>query len=182
MSKILIRALKNSLMPAILMIAGKLLGIILLSAIYGYTFEIGNDINGIFSTQIIFSDKIVTTFINSLSDLIMLIFISVPTLYFVIKTSIFQNVLSNPKTIAKVTRLNILKWITKDDTTFLRIFIWCAFLLITSAIVIANTIQGNTYTWVGILAGVISLTSVLGALKTFEVETNKVYPDNRKYY
>lgn len=169
-------------MPAILMIAGKLLGIILLSAIYGYTFEIGNDINGIFSTQIIFSDKIVTTFINSFSDLIMLIFISVPTLYFVIKTSIFQNVLSNPKTIAKVTRLNILKWITKDDTTFLRIFIWCAFLLITSAIVIANTIQGNTYTWVGILAGVISLTSVLGALKTFEVETNKVYPDNRKYY
>ena len=73
MSKLLKRALKNSLMPAILMIAGKALGIFVISAIYGFSLEIGNDINGIFSTQIYFQDREVTYFVNSMSDLLMLI-------------------------------------------------------------------------------------------------------------
>jgi len=182
MSKILKRALKYSITPAILMVVGKLLGIILFSAIYGYTFEIGNEIDGIFSTQIFFNDPTVTLFINSFSNLTLLIVIAVPTFYFLIKTSIFQSTLDNPRTIVKITRFNILKWITNDDTSFLKIFIWCTFLWITSAIIVATTIQGNTYTWIGILAGVVALISALGSIKTFEVETNKVYPDNRRYY
>lgn len=182
MSKLIKRALRDSLLPAILMIAGKVLGIFLASATYGLSFEIGNDINGIFSTQIYFHDEATTLFVNSFSDLLMFIFLAVPTLYFVVKTAIFQSSLDNPKTIVKVTRLNLLQWITKDDTTFLRIFIWCAFLWITSAIVVTNSIQDNTYTWVGIIAGATAFLSGFGAVKTFEVESNKVYPDNKKYY
>jgi len=182
MSKLLKRALKNSLIPAILMVAGKILGIFLLSAIYGLTFEIGNDLNGIFSTQIYFENKDTTLFVNSISDLLMIIFLSVPTIYFIAKTAIFQSAVGNPKTIVKITKFNILQWITKDDTTFLLIFIWCAFLWMASAIVVVNVLQDNTYTWVGILSGTLAFMCGFGAIKTFEVETNRVYPDNKKYY
>ena len=67
MSKLLKRALKNSLTPAILMVAGKALGIFVVSAVYGLPLEIGNDINGIFSTQIYFQDAEITYFVNSIS-------------------------------------------------------------------------------------------------------------------
>jgi len=182
MSKLIKRALKNSIFPAILMIAGKVFGIFFTSALYGLTFEIGNDLNGIFSTQIYFNDSSTTLFVNSYSDLFMFAFLAIPTAYFIAKTAIFQSATDDPKTIVKVTRFNILQWITKDDTTFLKIFIWTAFLWVASAIIVANAIQDNTYTWVGILAGAFAFLCGFGAVKTFEVESNKVYPDNKKYY
>ncbi|MDY0097316.1 MAG: hypothetical protein RBS01_03145 [Candidatus Dojkabacteria bacterium] len=182
MSKLLKRALKNSLMPAILMIAGKALGIFVISAIYGFSLEIGNDINGIFSTQIYFQEGEVTYFVNSISDLLMLLALAVPTIYLIVKTVIFQSTMDNPKTIVKVAKFNMLNWITKDDTTFLKIFIWCAFLWLASAIVIKNSFEGDTYTWIAIVGSVISFFSAFGALKAFEVETNKVYPSSSKYY
>lgn len=182
MSKLLKRALKIAITPAILMIAGKVLGIFAIAYVYKLPFEIGNEVSRIFSTQIYFSDHLTTIFVNSFSDLTMLLAISVPTLYLISKTAIFQSTLTNPKTIVKVTRLNILKWVTKDNTSFLMIFIWSAFLWIVSAIVIVNTLQYDAYSWLGISAGVIAFIVALGAMKTFEVETNKVYPDNKKYY
>ena len=182
MSKLLKRALKNSLMPAILMIAGKSLGIFVISAVYGFSLEIGNDINGLFSTQIYFQEREITYFVNSMSDLLMLIVLAVPTIYLIIKTIIFQSAMDNPKTIVKVAKFNILNWITKDDTTFLKIFIWCAFLWLASAIVIKNAFEGDTYTWIAILGSVVSFFAAFGTLKAFEVETNKVYPSNNKYY
>ena len=182
MSKLLKRALKISITPAILMIAGKVLGIFAISYVYNLTFEIGNDIGKIFSTQIYYTDSTTTTFVNSFSDLTMLLAICIPTIYLIVKTAIFQSTMTNPKTIVKIAKFNIMKWITKDDTSFLMIFIWSAFSWLVSAITIVNAIQSNAYTWLGVVAGSIAFIVALGAIKTFEVETNRVYPDTKKYY
>ncbi len=182
MSKLLKRALKNSLVPAILMIAGKALGIFIVSAKYGFPLEIGNDLNGIFSTQIYFNDIQTTYFVNSVSDLMMLIVIAVPTAYQIIKTAIFQSTFSNPKTIVKIAKFNMIQWITRNDTTFLKIFVWCAFLWLCTGVIVKNALEGDTFIWIAILAGSLSLLSGFGALKTFEIEINRVYPDSKKYY
>jgi len=182
MSKLLKRALKISLAPAILMIAGKAIGIIVPSMIYDLEFFIENEIEGLTSIQIVFTDSNVTLFVNSISNLTMLLFLAVPTLYFIIKTSIYQTTLQNPRTLVKVTRFNILKWITKKDVTFLHIFIWTTFLTIASIIVIAHTLQGLTYTWIGVSAGVASLLSIWGTIRTFELETDKIYPKENSHY
>lgn len=182
MSKLLKRALKISLTPAILMIAGKFLGIMIPSIVYDLDFFIQNEINGLISIQILFTDSNVTLFVNSVSNLTMILFLAVPTLYFIIKTSVYQNTLQNPRTVVKITRLNILKWITKRDTSFLQIFIWTAFLTIASIIVIMHTLQNQTYDWIGISSGVISLLCIWGTIKTFELETDKIYPKENNYY
>ncbi|NLZ24171.1 hypothetical protein GX888_00255 [Candidatus Dojkabacteria bacterium] len=182
MSTLLKRALKISLVPAIIMVAGKALGIFVISAIHNFPIEVGNDISGFFSTQIYFQDEVVTYFVNSLSDFTMLISLAVPTIYLITKTALFQSTLQNPKTIVKVTKFNMLKWITRDDTTFLMIFVWSAFLWLTAAIVIKNVLLDRTYSWIGIVAGILVLFVGLGALKTFEVQVNKVYPNSNKYY
>lgn len=182
MSKLLKRALKYALVPAILMIAGKILGIFLVTVKYGYPIEIGNDINGFFSTQIYFNDAAITYFVNSVSDLTMLIVISVPLIYQIVKIAIFQSTMNNPKTIVKAAKFNILSWITKDDTTFLQTFVWCAFLWLTTGLIVKNGIEGDTYSWISYLAGALSLLSGLLTLKIFEIEIDRVYPDSKKYY
>ena len=182
MSKLLKRALKSSIFPAILMIAAKTLGIFIVSIKDGQTVEIGNDVGGVFSTQLYFDNPQTAYFVNSISDLIMLLAIALPTAYQVIKVVLFQSTFTNPRTIVKIAQFNILKWVTKDDTNFVQIFVWCIFLWLCSGVVIKNALQGDTYTWIAYLAGVFSLLCGLGILKAFEIEINRVYHDSKKYY
>lgn len=182
MSKLLRRALKISIVPAILLIAGKFLGILCTSAIYNLNFQISNDLNGIFSVQIFYADPATTLFVNSISNLIMVLCLALPLAYFILKTYLYHTALNDPRTIVKMTRFNMLKWITSKDTSFLTIFIWCAFLWIASGITIAHTLQGSTFQWVGIVAGVIVLVTTLFTIKTFEIETDNIYPTEHKYY
>ncbi len=181
MSKLLKRTLKISVAPAILMIAGKLLGIVLANILYKLDFFIDNQIQGIFSIQLYYTDSMTTLLVNSVSNLIMVLVLAVPTLYFIIKTSIYQSTFENPRTIVKLTKFNMTNWITKDDSSFLIIFIWTAFLVIASLVVVAQTIQGNCYEWVGIIAGVFAIFGIWGAIKTFEIEIDKIYPKEELY-
>lgn len=182
MSKLLRRALKISIIPAILMIVGKFLGIFVTSVLYDLQFNIDNDISGIFSVQIYFTDSETTLFVNSISNLTMVLLLLLPIIYFIIKTYLYTAAHNNPKTIIKMTRLNLLNWITKKDTSFLKTFIWCAFLWLATAITITHSIQGNTYTWVAITAGIMALLVTLFTIKTFELETDKIYPIEKKYF
>jgi hypothetical protein len=181
MSKLLRKAIKLSILPAVLMIAGKFLGIILLIAIYGLDFNVGNEISGIFSTQIFLTDTNATLFVNSISDFTMLLFLAIPTLYMIIQTTILQSTRSNPRTIAKIVKFNMLKWVTSNTSTFLKIFIWSTFVLISSIIIITNSLNGETFLWIGIASGVTSLLCVWGIIKTFEIETEKIYPSSNKH-
>lgn len=182
MSKLLRRTLKVSIAPAVVMIAGKLLGIIIANVSYNLDFFIDNQIQGIFSIQLYYTDSATTLLVNSISNLVMVLALAIPTLYFIIKTSIYQSTFENPRTIVKITKLNIMNWITKDDTSFLTIFIWASFLLITTLITIAQTIQGTCYDWVGIIAGILAIFGIWGTIKTFEVEIDKIYPKEEKLY
>ena len=182
MSKLLKRILKISVWPAVLMIAGKLLGIIIANVVYRLDFFIDNQIRGIFSIQLYYTDTSTTILVNSISNLFMIVILAIPTIYFIVKTSIYQTTFQNPKTIVKITKLNIMNWITKDDTSFLLIFIWCSFLLVASLIVIAQTIQGTNYSWIGTLAGVLAIFSIWGTIKTYELEIDKIYPKEKELY
>ena len=179
MSKLLRRILKISVWPAVLMIAGKLFGIIIANIVYKLDFFIDNQIQGIFSIQLYYTDSNTTILVNSISNLFMIIVLAIPTIYFIIKTSIYQTTFQNPRTIVKITKLNIMNWITKDDTSFLLIFIWCSFLPVTSLIVIAQTIQGINYSWIeSWLEHWQSL--IWGTIKTYELEIDKIYPREKK--
>lgn len=182
MSKLLKRILKISVWPAVLMIAGKLLGIIIANIAYKLDFFIDNQIQGIFSIQLYYTDTATTLLVNSVSNLFMIIILAVPTIYFIIKTSIYQSTLQNPRTIVKITKLNVLSWITKNDTSFLLIFVWCSFLLVASLIIIAQSIQGISYSWIGGFSAVLAIFSIWGTIKTYELEIDKIYPKEKELY
>lgn len=182
MSNLLRRAVKIAIWPAMLMIVAKFLSIFIISTVcnYGFNFDTGTD--GLFSVQIYYSNSDITLFVNSYSNLVMLLVLAIPTYYSIIKTTIYQTSLQNPRTVVKLTKINILKWITRKDVSFLQIFIWDCFLLLSSAIILAQTLQGDCYTWIGVLAGALSLVSIWGTVKTYDEETAKLYPKEEHYY
>lgn len=164
------------------MIAAKILGILGINALYGLDYYIDNQIQGIYSVQICYSEPSSAILVNSLSDIIMITALALPTFYFTSKTLLYQTSFQNPRTIVKITELNILKWITKKGTTFLQIFIWSSFLITSSAITVAHSIQGNAYNWVGITAIIVGILTIWGTIKTYQLETDKIYPRENIYY
>ncbi|MGI5897985.1 MAG: hypothetical protein ACOX6Q_02390 [Candidatus Dojkabacteria bacterium] len=182
MSKLLRKTLRIAIWPAIIMIAAKFLGILGVSALYNLNYYIDNQVEGIYSVQICYTDPASTIFVNSMSNIIMLAMLGIPTFYLMIRTLLYQTTFQNPRTIVKITKLNLLKWITKKGTSFLQIFIWSSFLVIASTITVAHSIQGNGYSWTGQMAFVIGILAIWGTMKTYQLETDKIYPKENIYY
>ncbi len=182
MSNLLKRALKISLTPAILIIAVKVLGILLLGSIYGFDMQIGNDLGETFSTQIYISNEKDALFLNSLSDGLTLSVLVLPLAYMIVKVFVSRKSLEDPRTIIKLTKANLLKWVTDKETSFLKVFIWTVFLWIVSSLIIVNTLQEKTYIGIGVSAGICALISAWCVLHIFEIESNKLYPEEGRRF
>jgi hypothetical protein len=182
MSKLLKRALKLAITPASLLIVGKFLAIMILVTLYKLDFKIENGTSSLFSIQFLLASEKDTLFVNSISNLTSLLLIAFPTYYMLVKRTVLKDAQTNPRTVVKLTKLNILKWVTKEETTFMQSLIWTVFLWIVSGISIASCVMLQTYSWIGIVAGVLAILSAWGLLRTFEIETDRIYPrDNNRY-
>ncbi len=182
MSKLLKRALKIAIFPASLIVVGKFLTIILLVGTQSLNFSVNNDAPTFFSVQLVLSNHTDALRVNSISNLATLLLIALPTFYMLIRKTLLVDIQSNPRTVVKLTRLNVLKWVTNQKNPLLSILIWVVFLWIIAAICISSAISLETYSWIGVLASLLSLLSAWGLLRTFEAETAKIYPkDNNGY-
>lgn len=182
MSKLLKRALKLSILPASLMVVGKFITVFLLISLYQLQFSIETGSASLFTVQIFLQDQAQVLNINSYSNLITLVLIAIPTFYTLIRKTILNSARQNPRTIVKLTRLNILKWITSDKTPILQVSIWTMFLWMISGVCIASSVSGNTHMWIGVLSGVLAVLATWGMIRTFEIETEKVYPKDTQAY
>lgn len=181
MSKLLRKALKSAILPASLLVTGKFISVFFLISYLGTSFFLTNDIVSIFSIQLFVEDPRIAIYVNSFSNLFTLLLIAIPTLYILIRLTLFKSAQENPRTIVKLTKLNILKWVTSQKSNLISMIVWTMFLWIISGIIISSSIAGQTFSWIGILAGVFSLLSTLGLLRTFESETAKIYPEEHNY-
>lgn len=182
MSKLLKRALKLAITPASMMIAGKFLAILILVTINKLDFSITNNSSSFFSIQLFLENEKDTIFVNSISNLTSLLLIAVPTYYMLVRRTLLKDIQHNPRTVVKLTKLNILKWVTSQETAFMQVLIWTVFLWIISGITISSVVLLESYSWLGILAGILSIFSAWGLLRTFEIETDRIYPkDNNRY-
>lgn len=180
MSKLLLNMLKISILPAATMVVSKLLGLYIGSVVFGIDTFLTNEIQDIFSVQLNTLSRDDALTLNSVSNLTMLIVMTSINLYFFVKYTIFLRSQNNPKTVVKLTKLNLVKWVTDKENSFLKVFVWGMFLIASNAIVIASTLHGETYTWIGIAAFMITIFFVWVLIRSFEMEAAKVYPKKER--
>jgi len=181
MSKLLIKILKSSILPASLMVISKLSGIIFAVIFYELPIQLFHD-TGLFTVQLYMAKGSETFIANSVASAILLITMNVATFAFFFKQNLYLKTQGNPRTVLKLSKLNILKWITKEDGGFVGIFMWTLFLLATDAIVIGEAVFKDITGTLGIIAFISAFLFIWGLIRTFELETATIYPRNREAF
>jgi hypothetical protein len=182
MSKLLKRALKSAILPAALLVAGKFLSVFMLITYLGYDFLVSNETNRFFTIQLYLSDPKASLFVNSYSNLLTLLIIALPSLYMIFQLIVLKNAQNNPRVVVKLTKLNLLKWVNSSKNSLISTLIWTIFLWIITGITISSSINMQTYSWIAILAGFFALLCTWGLLRTFEIETDRIYPEDKGNY
>ena len=176
MSKLLIKMLKISLLPAATMVVAKVVGLTIAVNLFNIQIFIDNEVQKFFSVQILSPIPSDTLLLNSFSNLFLLVVMTSVNAYLLVKYVLYVKTEGNPKTIVKLTKLNLLKWVTDKQTVFLKIFVWILFLLAACAIIITSALQGETYSWIGFTALFITIFFMWGLIRAFETEASKIYP------
>lgn len=182
MSKLLKRVLRLSIAPAVLMIATKVIALITIIVSQDLNTSFGNSLGSIFSVQLYLQDGITVQWVNSVSNMVLFLVVGTPLFYMVLKETLFRKMQENPKTIVKLTKFNLLGWLTKKETHFLNIFVWTIYFWIISVIIISQSLVDSVYPWMGTAAAVMMVLSIWGILRTFESETDRIYPRDKDNY
>lgn len=182
MSKLLRKALKSAILPASLLVTGKFISVFFLISYFGSSFFLTNEVINLFSIQLFVEDYKTALYINSYSNLFTLLLIAIPTLYMLIRITLFKSAQENPRVIVKLTKLNILKWVTSQNSNLITVIIWTLFLWITTGIIIASLLDQQTFSWIAVFASILSLISAFGLLRTFESEIDRIYPEEKNNY
>ena len=175
MSKLLIKILKSSILPASLMVIAKLAGIVIAVVVFNEPLTLSHEVD-FFTVRLLFGETANTFLINTVASIILILSMNIGAMIVFIKQNLYLKTHGSPRTVLKLSKLNLLKWITKDDGGFVSAFMWTLFLLATNAIVIGDSLLGNTTGALGVFAFLSTLIFVWGLVKTFESETATIYP------
>lgn len=180
MTKLIRAIIKYSLWPASLMILGKIAGLVIAVTFYKLTIFSTNEVDGLFSYQLLFISESETQLANSISNITMLSLLLLGYFYFTIKYFLSSSIANNPKTIVKLVRMNLIGLITGNNYSFLKSFLWSAYMISACLISLIASLNGNSYSWIGLVSFIIILGCVWGLIKSFEIESSKIYPENNK--
>lgn len=158
------------------MVSAKIAGIYLSVQAGDIQIFLENQIQGIFSVQVYITDYSDTIFANTVSDLLMMLLLGLVTTGLIVKHNLYRKSQEDPRTIVKLTRFNIIKWVTDQDKIFIKIFVWSFFTIAAAAITIANAFSGNSSSWLATVAFFFTVLIMWGLIRTFEYESDKIYP------
>lgn len=178
MSKLLSKFLQIIIFPAALLVVSKAIGLYIATMYFNLNFFLETQPEEIYSLQIYFTDTNETLIANSVSNLVMFCAIASVTTYFLIKYRLSLLATYNPKTLVKLNNWNMLSWVNKKGTTFLKVFVWIMFLWITSILIIVDVISQNTVSWIALFAFIVTIMSTWILIRTFEIEGEIIYPHN----
>lgn len=181
MSKLLRKILKASILPAAFMVTSKLVGIFLAVVAYNLPLRIAHEVD-FFTVKLYLAEGTQAFVANSLASAILLITMNAATLVIFLKQQLYLQSQGSPRTVIKLSKLNLLKWITKNDGGFVTSFIWTFFLIATNSIIIGEVLLGKIFGILGVFAFLSTILFVWGLIRTFEIETATIYPKQKEAY
>lgn len=183
MLKLISLIIKSSLLPASLMVVGKVIGLYvafnLLDAFPYITNEIGNN----FSIHLYFNNPGETLAVNTISNLVMLIIIFIYVTVLFIQYYSKKAAETKPSTIYKMLDADLLDYVIKEGNNYIKIFVGSTFLIICCLTAGANAFNGVAEEWlIWVCAGLLFVT-IWGIIRISDIEMNKFYPseDNKAW-
>lgn len=151
-SQTLVKLIDEAIIPAIVVIISKVLGVVFLSYYLNLDWEISKG-------RISYSSPEAFLAVNSYSNLIMFGVIFLGLIWVLMRAHIFHDTHIPPALAAKLFTLNLPFLIGATIEVFHQAVIWVSYAWFTTFLVLIQTYFGLAYPWVAILALVISLNS-----------------------
>lgn len=152
MSKSLIKLIDASLIPAAIMICGKVAGLWLANVIFNLEWGIDTQPNNFFSVHIVYKTLEDQTTAASYSNLVMYLFVFIGFLVVLIRALYFHSSHISPRVIARLATHNLLNLISDSFEIYHKASVWLVMLWLSLLALIINVLLRRAYTWTAALA------------------------------
>lgn len=151
MTKSLVKLIDAAIIPAAVMICGKVAGLWLSNVIFDLNWNIVTDANDFFSVRLEYDtlDQQITA--TSYSNLLMFVFVFVGFLVVLAKALFFHSSHITPSMIAKLATNNLLNLIGDSFEIYYKASVWLIMLWLSLFAVVINVLLEKSYTWTGLL-------------------------------
>jgi len=161
MSNWLIKLIDSSLLPAITLIFGKLIGIFMVSKIFDIDIAVSSAIDALMVFQPIVNIEDLQT-LSSYSDLIMFAFVSSGLILSLVSSLYLQDSKISITTLTKLAHHNLMSMVKTSYEVYHKGIVWFVFTWIATAIISINAVSGKTYPWIAVFA--VSFTIALSVI------------------
>lgn len=152
MSKSFTKLIDAALIPAAIMICGKVFGLWFANTIFGLDWNIANDPNDIFSIQVVYTSVNDQIIASSYSNLIMYMFVLIGFSFILTRALFFSKSNISPRTIARLATRNLLNLIGDSFEIYHRASVWLVVLWLALFALAINILMGKAYVWTGIVS------------------------------
>jgi uncharacterized membrane protein len=167
-SKLLIRLIDQAIVPAIVLLAARIIAVVFISNYYGYQYTL--DLNGL-----TFSDTQQYVQLNSYSTLVMAGMLTVGLTYIMIKALVFHDSHIKPSVSAKLFSFKMHHLIQSSYGLYTQGAIWLSYLFLLTLVAAVMALGGLMYGWVVAVLSIVTVVStVLFILDVeYEIAINK---------
>lgn len=181
MSRLLTIILKKSILPASLLIVGKLIGLWLAISLYNLNYGISNDLGEAFSVQIFFYDKQQTLIANTFSDAFMFFVLLIGLLIVLIRAKVFSADKEDSTVINDVS-VQFEKLLKIKESIVVNLIVWGVYLLIAYFLLLRNSFYHYNQAWLSAITGTLLVILVASMFKMVEFYVDKIYPGDKYDY
>ncbi len=174
MTKPLIKLIDSSLLPAAILIVGKVIGIYFVAKVFELSWTIESASNTLFSVRPIFDDKDLML-VSSYSDLFMFSLVLIGLSFSLFRAVFLHASHIDPKFVAKLATNNLLNLIKDSFDVYFEGSMWLVFTWVSTFTILVNILLNKTFIWVGVIAFAASFAFSIMLFKDVvkEIEINR---------
>lgn len=156
MSRSLIQFVDAALLPAALMVLGKVIGLILTVQIFNIPISIVEAGNSLFSVrpEVLPQDLQV---VNTYSDMVMYLLVAAGFSFVLLQATRFHDTHIKPAILVKLSNYNLMSLVKSSFDVYHYAAIWLLGLWLTSGLIVLNAAFGKTEAWVSLVTIVCSV-------------------------
>ncbi|WKZ30329.1 MAG: hypothetical protein QY314_00970 [Candidatus Dojkabacteria bacterium] len=158
----------ESLFASGVLLVGKIIGVIGGLWITGTTFSLTQTTNIIPTLSITLQQETALLQVNSLSNIIFLVFVLLFASIAVSKIYLSHEVRKNKKLAAKIIYYNLADWVENGESIYSKLFAWAIFLWLSAILVLRDSLIGISWNGIAIIA--ITFAAVYSAMIFLYIE------------
>ena len=149
MSRTLVKLIDSSILPAAIMICGKVAGLIFVNLAFGYDWGIVTDPNNFFSVNIVYKTAQEQLVATSYSNLIMYIFLFIGLSVVLYRAMFFSASRITPRMISRLANNNLIDLVNDSFEIYYSATVWLVILWLSFFVISINVILSRAFLWTG---------------------------------